>query len=75
MRKIAVVYWSGTGNTEAMANAVAAGAKAAGIDGFYLNRLAVFHEPEQVDYRYVSKNGSLMEVLIQTGVIEHAGQG
>lgn len=52
-----------------------AGAKAAGIDGFYLNRLAVFHEPEQADYRYVSKNGSLMEVLIQTGVIEHAGQG
>ena len=52
-----------------------AGAKAAGIDGFYLNRLAVFHEPEQVDYRYVSKNGSLMEVLIQTGVTEYAGQG
>ena len=37
--------------------------------------LAGFHEPEQADYRYVSKNGSLMEVLIQTGVIEHAGQG
>ena len=30
MNKIAVVYWSGTGNTEAMANAVAAGAKDAG---------------------------------------------
>ena len=30
MSKVAVVYWSGTGNTEAMANAVAAGAKAAG---------------------------------------------
>lgn len=28
--KIAVVYWSGTGNTEAMANAVAAGVKEAG---------------------------------------------
>ena len=27
MSKIAVVYWSGTGNTEAMAEAVAAGAK------------------------------------------------
>ena len=32
MSKIAVVYWSGTGNTEAMANEVAAGAKAAGAD-------------------------------------------
>ena len=32
MSKIAVVYWSGTGNTEAMANAVAEGAKAAGAD-------------------------------------------
>jgi flavodoxin short chain len=27
MSKIAVVYWSGTGNTEAMANAVASGVK------------------------------------------------
>jgi len=27
MKKITVIYWSGTGNTEAMANAVAEGAK------------------------------------------------
>ena len=32
MSKVAVVYWSGTGNTEAMANAVADGAKAKGAD-------------------------------------------
>ena len=32
MSKAAVVYWSGTGNTEEMANQVAAGAKAAGTD-------------------------------------------
>lgn len=32
MSKVAVVYWSGTGNTEAMANAVAAGAAAAGAE-------------------------------------------
>jgi len=30
MSKIAIVYWSGTGNTEAMANAVAEGAQSAG---------------------------------------------
>ena len=30
--KIAVVYWSGTGNTEAMANAVAQGARDAGSE-------------------------------------------
>ena len=30
--KTAVVYWSGTGNTELMANSVADGAKAAGAD-------------------------------------------
>ncbi|MDR1132051.1 MAG: flavodoxin [Oscillospiraceae bacterium] len=29
MKKIAVVYWSGTGNTEAMAKAIAEGVKAA----------------------------------------------
>lgn len=30
MKKAAVIYWSGTGNTEAMANAVLEGAQAAG---------------------------------------------
>ncbi len=32
MSKIAVVYWSGTGNTEAMARAVAEGAEAGGAN-------------------------------------------
>lgn len=32
MSKVAVVYWSGTGNTEAMANKVLEGAKAAGAE-------------------------------------------
>ena len=32
MSKIAVVYWSGTGNTEQMASAVAEGAKAEGAE-------------------------------------------
>ena len=32
MKKTAVVYWSGTGNTEAMANAVASGMKEAGAE-------------------------------------------
>ena len=30
MSKIAIVFWSGTGNTEAMANYIAAGVRAAG---------------------------------------------
>lgn len=32
MSKVAVIYWSGTGNTEAMAKAIAEGAKAAGAE-------------------------------------------
>ena len=32
MSKVAVVYWSSTGNTEAMANEVAEGAKSAGAE-------------------------------------------
>ena len=32
MSRVAVIYWSGTGNTEAMARAVAEGAKAAGAE-------------------------------------------
>ncbi len=46
-----------------------AGAKAAGIDGFYINRAPVFHEEQDPIYRYVSLNGSLMEVLTQTGIM------
>ena len=36
MSKVAVVYWSGTGNTEAMAFAVAEGAKEKGADAVLL---------------------------------------
>ena len=36
MGKIAVVYWSGTGNTEAMASAVADGVKEAGAEAVML---------------------------------------
>ena len=41
MKKTAVVYWSGTGNTEAMAQAVAEGMTAAGAE-------AVLLTPDQV---------------------------
>ena len=44
-----------------------AGAEAAGIDGFYINRYPVFKE-ENSAYKYVAETGSLMEVLTQTGV-------
>lgn len=36
MSKVAVVFWSSTGNTEAMANAVAEGIKAAGAEAVLL---------------------------------------
>jgi len=45
-----------------------AGAKAAGIDGFYINRAPVFHKKESPEYQYVSESGSLLEVLAQTGI-------
>ena len=32
MSKVAVIYWTGTGNTQQMANAVAEGAQSAGAD-------------------------------------------
>ena len=37
MSKIAVVYWSGTGNTEAMANAIVEGINAGGAEGSLFN--------------------------------------
>ena len=41
MKKAAVIYWSGTGNTEAMANAVAEGMKGAGAEASLLSADAV----------------------------------
>ena len=40
MSKVAVVYWSGTGNTEAMANEVAEGAKEAGSRSIRRRRIS-----------------------------------
>ena len=37
MSKAAVVFWSGTGNTEAMADAVKAGAMEAGVEVSFFN--------------------------------------
>ena len=37
MKKTAVIFWSGTGNTEAMANAVLAGMQTAGADAVLLS--------------------------------------
>ena len=45
MSKVAVVYWSGTGNTEAMAAAVAEGARARGAEVSILT--AAEFSPEQ----------------------------
>ena len=36
MSKVAIVYWSGTGNTEAMAASVLEGVKEAGAEGTLL---------------------------------------
>ena len=45
-----------------------AGANAAGIDAFYINRYPVYHEDLGYNCKYVSKNGLLIDVLTQTGV-------
>ncbi|MGN0159328.1 MAG: flavodoxin [Brotaphodocola sp.] len=49
MSKVAIVFWSGTGNTEAMANSVAAGAKAAGAD-VTVYTASEFHASMMDDY-------------------------
>ncbi len=41
MKKTAVIYWSGTGNTAAMANAVLAGMKEAGADAVLMTSASV----------------------------------
>lgn len=47
-----------------------AGAKAVGIDGFYINRYPIFKKEEKTIYKYVAETGSLMDVLEKTGVKE-----
>lgn len=37
MKKITIIYWSGTGNTEMMAEAISKGAQAGGVDVKLLN--------------------------------------
>ena len=49
MSKIAVVFWSGTGNTEEMANAVAEGAKEAGAD-VEVFQVEEFNATDMADY-------------------------
>ena len=46
MKKTAVIYWSGTGNTEAMANAVAEGMRQAGAECSVLTSAEVFTASE-----------------------------
>lgn len=67
MSKVAVVYWSSTGNTEAMANAVAEGAKAAGAD-VCLMEAEAFSEAQIGEYDAIAFGCPAMgdEVLEET---------
>lgn len=53
MSKVAVVYWSGTGNTEQMANAVCEGAREAGAEVALLTS-AAFQADQMDDYDAVA---------------------
>lgn len=53
MNKIAVVYWSGTGNTETMANLIVEGAKAAGAEAD-LFTAADFSEDKIAEYSAIA---------------------
>ena len=59
MSKIAVVYWSGTGNTEAMAKAVLDGAKGAGAEAVLLT----------ADNPIGARKGDLVKVESATGPV------
>ena len=38
MKKLNIIFWSGSGNTEAMANLIAEGAKENGLEVKFINR-------------------------------------
>ena len=66
MSKIAVVYWSGTGNTEAMANAVLEGAKNAGADAVLYTASGFSPELEESEFQpmFSSVEGELRDKKI-----------
>ena len=77
--KTAVVYWSGTGNTEAMAEAVANGARAAGADvtmftadAFNADAAAEF---EAVAMQATVKGGLKAEIVPTVNVEKRGGEG
>ena len=53
MSKTAVVYWSGTGNTQAMAEAVASGASDAGAD-VIIYEVTAFDSGAMDDYDFIA---------------------
>ena len=59
MAKVAVVYWSGSGNTEAMANAVVEGAKEKGAD-VSLFFCSDFNEGMVGDYDTIADYGAVL---------------
>ncbi len=67
MSKVAVVYWSGTGNTQMMADAVAAGAKGAGADVTVMGP-SEFHHDSVAEYDAIAFGCPAMgaEVLEET---------
>ena len=68
MSKVAVVYWSGTGNTEAMAEEVANGAKATGaeVESFTTD---VFAADQMDDYDAVAFAASYTPLTLPTSEV------
>ena len=75
MSKIAVVYWSGTGNTEAMANAVLEGVKEAGAEGELLN-CGEFDATKVADYDAIAFGCPAMgDEVLEEGEFEPMFEG
>ena len=75
MSKIAVVYWSGTGNTEAMANAVLEGVKEAGAEGELLN-CGEFDAAKVADYDAIAFGCPAMgDEVLEEGEFEPMFEG
>ena len=75
MSKVAVVYWSGTGNTEAMANAVLEGVKEAGAEGELLN-CGEFDAAKVADYDAIAFGCPAMgDEVLEEGEFEPMFEG
>ena len=74
MSKVAIVYWSGTGNTEQMAESVADGARNAGADVTTFTA-AEFDADKMDEFDAIASNSSILSAPMDGEMVSGCATG